>query len=96
MKLYFFAKFHITEGREQDAEKAMRLVLGLSRKEPGCIYIRAFHSTSDSQVFLIHSCWADEQAFDEHANLPHTIAFLRAMEGLVDQPAEMNRTLEID
>jgi len=95
MDLHFFARFHVEEGKEEEAEESVRAVLGPSREEPGCIYIRAFRSMRDSQLFVIHSCWVDEAAFDLHAKLPHTVQFIETLNELVDERPAMTRTREI-
>jgi quinol monooxygenase YgiN len=95
MDLHFFARFHVEEGKEEEAVEAIRAVLGPSREEAGCIAIRAFRSIRHPKLFVIHSCWIDEAAFDLHAKLPHTIRFIETMNELVDERPEMSRTHEL-
>lgn len=92
MQLFFFAKFHVRPECEATAEVALRRVLNPSRAEPGCISIHAFRSTTDPRLFYIHSCWTNEAAFEVHAGLPHTKAFIEEMESLIDQPLDFTRT----
>ena len=70
-------------------------MLGPTRNEPGCIRIHAFHSIRDGRLFYIHSKWKDEEAFENHAQLPHTVRFLTRMETLIDHAFEVNRTERI-
>ena len=49
-------------------------------------------SLRDPGLFYIHSRWIDEAAFDIHAELPHTRAFLQRVEPLIDHPLEAVRT----
>jgi quinol monooxygenase YgiN len=92
MQLFFFAKFHVRDGCDATAQQALANVLGPTRDEPGCISIHAFCSTTDSRLFYIYSCWSDEAAFDLHAGLPHTKAFIEQMESMIDQPLDFTRT----
>ena len=91
MQLFFFARFHVRVGSESAAEEALRAVLAPTRAEPGCLAINAFRSTQDHWLFIIHSRWIDEAAFDLHASLPHTVHFIERMQSLIDSPAEFTR-----
>jgi len=62
-----------------------------TRKEAGCVGIRAINSLRDPQLFIIQSDWVDEAAFDVHAQLLRTIEFVGKMEKMVDQPIEFTR-----
>ena len=92
MKLFFFAKFHARQSCGTQAEQALHNVLGPTRAEHGCISIHAFRSTSDPCLFYIHSCWANEAAFEVHAGLSHTKEFIAKMESLIDQSLDFTRT----
>jgi hypothetical protein len=43
------------------------------------------------RLHQIQCAWQDEAAFDEHAELAHTIVFLTRAKQLVDGPIEMSR-----
>jgi quinol monooxygenase YgiN len=85
MELFVFGRFRAATGREQALERAIRDVLPPTREEPGCLGIDAFRSRREPQLFYIHSRWRDEPAFEIHAQLPHTVAFLAAVKPLVDE-----------
>jgi len=61
-------------------------VQGPTREEAGCLSYAAFQSIRDPDEFYIHSRWRDIAAFDHHAELPHTVRFLNAVEPLLDHP----------
>jgi quinol monooxygenase YgiN len=92
VELFTFVRFHVRAGTERAAEEALRNVLAASRQEPGCLRMHLYRSTRDPQLFYIHSQWVAEDAFDQHASLPHTLHFLEVMESLVDQPRDVART----
>ena len=96
MELYIFARFRVREGQELPAAKVLAEQVGAARSEPGCLAIGAFRSTRDPLLFFIHSRWADEAAFEIHAELPHTVRFLALVEPLIDHPLEVTRTLRLD
>lgn len=66
-----------------------------SRAEPGCIDFRILESLREPHVFYIHSQWADEEAFEVHAEMPHTLRFLAAAEQLLVHPVSGVRSHEI-
>jgi quinol monooxygenase YgiN len=96
MNLFIFARFHAAEGQESAVAAALNDVVGPTRREPGCIEIRAYRSLQDARLFYIHSRWIDERSFDLHAELPHTVRFLATVGPLIDHPLEVNRTLPLD
>lgn len=92
MQLYFFARFHSRARIDSSFEEALREVSVLSREEEGCLSFHGFRSIRDRQLFYIHSIWRDEEAFEIHANLPHTVRFLERVQLLIDQPLDTTRT----
>lgn len=91
MTLFVFARFHAREGEADAVAAALREVVEPSRAEPGCIAIEAFRSTREPRLFYIHSRWVDEAAFDNHAEMPHTVRFLARVEPLIDHPLDVTR-----
>jgi quinol monooxygenase YgiN len=96
MELFIFARFHARKGDEAAVAAALRDVIVPSRAEPGCLAINAFRSVRDPRLFYIHSRWIDERAFDIHAELPHTVAFLERVEALIDHPLDVTRSTPLD
>lgn len=92
MEQYSFVKLHAREGDEIAIEEALREVMHATREETGCLSFHIFRSTRDPRFFYIHSRWANELAFTEHAKLPHTVKFLARVDPLLDQPREVTRT----
>jgi quinol monooxygenase YgiN len=95
MEIHVFARFYVLEGKEDEATLALREVLGPSRKESGCVSIHAFRSIRDGRLFYIHSNWKDEEAFEVHAEQPHTVQFLTRMETLIDHAFDVTRAEQI-
>jgi quinol monooxygenase YgiN len=95
MEVYIFAKFHVREGMEGEAEKALREVVEASREEAGCVEIYGYRGIKDRRVFYIHSEWKDAAAFELHATLPHTARFLERIVALSDQERDVKRTERI-
>ena len=89
---YVFVRLHAREGEEAGVEDALRDVTGPSRGEPGCLSFHTFRSMRDRRLFYIHSRWVDEAAFQAHAELPHTVRFLKRVDALLDQPRDVTRT----
>ena len=91
-----FVRLHAMEGEESAVEQALRDVAGPSREENGCLSFHLFRSMRDRRLFYIHSRWMDEAAFQTHAELPHTVRFLKRLDMLLDQPRDVTRTELID
>ena len=87
-----FVRLHARAGEESAVEGALREVLGPSREEEGCLSFQLFRSMRDRGLFYIHSRWSDEAAFQLHAELPHTLRFLKQVDALLDQPRDVART----
>lgn len=92
---YIFARFHAHEGKDRELEQALRDNLEPTRAEPGCKYIDLFRSLRDPRLFFIHSRFADEKAFDLHAELPHTVRMIERVTPLIDHPFDATRSEQI-
>ena len=92
MELFSFVRFHVGAANGSTAEEALRNVLAASRKEAGCLGMNIFRSIRDPRLFYIHSHWTNEDAFEKHASMPHTVLFLEQMDSLIDQPRDVART----
>ncbi len=96
MEQYAFVRLHAREGEESAVEEALREVAGPTREETGCLSFHTFRSMRDPRLFFIHSRWVDEAAFRKHADLSHTVRFLKRVDRLLDQPRDVTRTEMID
>lgn len=92
MELSVFICFHARAGQAAALAAALDEVVPPSRAEPGCVFIQAYRSVQDPDLFHIHSRWIDEAAFDLHGGLAHTQRFLAKARTLVDHPLEIART----
>jgi quinol monooxygenase YgiN len=91
-ELVIFGRFHARPGQAEPLAEAIAAVLPPTRAEPGCLAIEAFRSLRDPDLFFIHSRWPDEAAFERHAGLAHTLAFLDRAASLIDHPLDIQRT----
>jgi quinol monooxygenase YgiN len=91
-ELFIFARFHAKEGLQDAVAATIMEVLRPTEKEPGCLSIRAFCAIRDPRLFYIHSRWQDEAAFNHHAELPHTVRFLKKIQSQIDHPLDVTRT----
>jgi quinol monooxygenase YgiN len=90
-EFFVFTRCYAKESQQQSVATTIQEVLGPTRQEPGCLMIDAYRETRDQRLFCIHSRWKDEAAFDSHLQLPHTIQFLNAIQGLLDRPIDVTR-----
>jgi quinol monooxygenase YgiN len=91
VELFIFARFHAREGRVSALEEALRDEVRAARAEPRCLAHAAYRSLRDPRLFWIHSRWKDEEAFDAHAKMPHTVRFIEKVESLIDHPLDVTR-----
>ena len=95
MEVFIFARFHARPGHEVAVAEALLEVAAPSREEPGCLSLEDFQSVRDPQLFFVHSRWKDEAAFENHAQLAHTVRFLERVAPLIDHPLDVARTKRI-
>jgi quinol monooxygenase YgiN len=90
--MHFIVRFEPRPGKEAEFREELLRTVESSRQEAGCVSIEAFESLREPVTFAIHSEWVDEAVFDLHAELPHTVRFIRAAEELLTQPVHGLRT----
>jgi quinol monooxygenase YgiN len=95
LELFIFARFHARAGPEIDVRRAIETVVLETGKEAGCLSIAMFGSIGDPRLFFIHSRWCDEAAFEAHAGLPHTVAFVDEVTPLIEHKLDVVRTRQI-
>ncbi len=95
IELAIIARFRALDGQEEAVAAALCEQVQSTRGEPGCLQIGAYASTRDRRLFFIQSRWADEAAFDVHAELPRTKRFVETMESLIDHPFDVARVKAI-
>ena len=83
MPLHFIVRFQPRPGCEKEFREELLRVRAESRSEAGCIAIHVFESQRKPFEFAIHSEWGDDDAFELHVALPHTVRFLKAAERLL-------------
>lgn len=91
MPMYLFARFDPLPGRQRELLDELTRVIEPTRAEPGCLEIHVYESY-DRAAYFIHSKWADEEAFNLHADLPHTTRFVAAVRELIANPFQPVRT----
>ena len=95
MPVHTFVRLESLPGKAMEFREELLRALKPTRAETGCLAIHVFESLREPCVFTIHSEWADEAAFEGHAQLPHTVRFLAAAEKLLTHPVQALRTREI-
>ena len=95
VEVFIFARLHAAPGKREVVREAMWRIQGPTRVEPGCLSYGAFQSVRDPDEFFIHTRWKDLRAFEEHAELPHTVRFVAEVEPLLDHPFKATVTEKI-
>ncbi len=94
-ELFIFVRFHARLGSEADLGTELGEVMVPTRAEPGCLAADVFRSTADPRLFIIHSRWRNEVAFETHAGLSHTISYIERVPALLDHEFEVVRTRQM-
>lgn len=95
MSVHFVVRLEPQPGKETEFREELLRVVEPARAEMGCVAIHVFESLREPFAFAIHSEWADEAAFDRHAQLPHTVRFLAAAKRLLTYPVQGLRSRHI-
>lgn len=95
MSVHFIVRFEPLPGKETEFRAELLRVLEPSRAESGCLAIHVFESLREPLRFAIHSEWVDENAFEVHAQLPHTVRFVAAAKELLTHPIDGLRSRQI-
>lgn len=95
MSVHFIVRFEPQPGKETAFREELLRVVEPTRLETGCLGIHVFESLREPPGFAIHSEWVDEQAFEVHAQLPHTIRFVEAAKEMLTHPIEGFRSRQI-
>jgi len=96
MELHIFARFRARQGHSDALATVLREQVTGVRDEPGCLQIEAHRSIRDARLFYIYSRWTDEAAFERHAALPRTAAFIERAQSLIDHPFDVTRARPVD
>jgi quinol monooxygenase YgiN len=89
-------RFHAKEGCEEELAQAIREAWAPAEAEEGCVFCTWYRSIKNPRLFFVHSRWRSNEAFDIHADLPHTVALIEKAEKLIDHPLDVTRLLELD
>ena len=90
-ELVLIARFRPKPGMAGEVRAAIAEVASSTRAEEGCLHYEVLASLRDQDLFVIHSRWRDEAAFDNHASLPHTLAFIDRVSAAIDHPFDATR-----
>jgi (4S)-4-hydroxy-5-phosphonooxypentane-2,3-dione isomerase len=58
-------------GEEQAVEAILRIMVPLTRAEPGCLAYSAHRATDDPRRFFLYEVYEDEAAVTEHSDSEH-------------------------
>ena len=76
-------------GQEAELKRVAQGMLAPTHAEPGEKVYDLFQSDDPRRLYFVET-WADQAAFDFHANTPHFKAFGVAIEPLLAEAVELN------
>lgn len=68
---------------------ALRKLIALTRKEPGCAICELHQSSEDAQTWMVYERWTGDDAFASHMQQPHVADFLARVDVLVCEPPQV-------
>src|SRR5579871_6092802 len=68
---------------------ALAEMLTLSRREPGCRLAELHRSADDALVWMVYERWRDPDAFASHMQQPYTLDFIKRLDSLASEPADV-------
>lgn len=95
MSFHIIVRFEPKPGEEAAFRKEILRVTAVTRKESDCLAMHVFESIRQPVRFAIHSEWTDEEAFERHSVMAHTVRFLEAAKDLLTHPVEGLRLREM-
>src|SRR5579862_3278191 len=95
-ELVTIGRFLAKEGCEEELAAAMRKAWGPARDEPGNVLIYWFRGVKNPRLFFVFSVWKDTEAFEIHADLPHTEELIETAERLIEHPLDVTRLRLLD
>jgi len=93
--MHFIVEFRPVAGKEAAFRKELLRVAEATRQEPGCLMYRGYETIREPKVFAVYTEWVDEEAFELHARLPHTVRFLEAGKDLLTHEVKGLRLRQI-
>jgi quinol monooxygenase YgiN len=64
-----------------------------TRNEDGCIDYRLHLDNDDPAVFILYENWESVDCFETHKNTGHYIAYVTALDGLIEEKVVHKMTL---
>ena len=83
------ARFKIKEGKEDEVEKILTSLIEPTRSEEGCVFYYLHRVKDDTGHFLFYECFANQEAFEEHAAKPYIRAFLDKADEYCSEPPDI-------
>ena len=64
-----------------------------TRQESGCIDYRLHQDNDDPAVFIFYENWESDDCLEKHINSAHFIAYVYAVEGMIDDKVVYRMTM---
>jgi len=84
MKVYCTAEFKAKEGREDELFNALKALEKPTHEEEGCVQYKVMRKIENEFAqgehygILMNEIWANEQAFEEHCQMPYIANFFES------------------
>ena len=81
------------EQRQRFLEAIEHDALASERDEPGCLRFNVLRDRQDENVYYFYEVYQDEDAFKQHAAMPHYARWQKAREECVNEVDRIDATL---
>ena len=76
-------------GQEDELKRRLLSLIEPTRKEDGCVQYDLHQNTEEAGRFVFYETWRSREALERHLQTPHLVAFGRAEEELLAEPARV-------
>ncbi len=94
-KIVLIARVKVKADKIEELKTAALAIVADSRNEEGNINYDIHQSIEDETIFFWHETWVNKAAIDKHFATPFFGEFFKIVEGVVDEPPQINLTRKI-
>jgi len=92
-QLTIVAKIKAKKDSVESVKSELLKMIAPTRKEEGCIDYFLHQDNNDSTVFIFYENWESNAFLEKHINSDHYKAYVRAVEGFIEEKTVHKMTL---
>ena len=88
-KITVLARIKAKAGMEEKVKQELLSMVGLTRKEAGCINYDLHQSAESKGHFMFYENWRSQKDLDDHLAMPYFKAFMEKAGEILAEPGEI-------